>query len=128
MVLSISTYSKSASSDKTLNTCSKTPFLAHLRKRWKTKFQCPKDSGKSRHGASVRAIHSTASRNNRLSWAWRPGSPGLPGSKGANRSHYASLSTVQSIRSSPGASGLNQSLGTLFSDPSGSDLVWIDIK
>jgi hypothetical protein len=41
-------------------------------------LQLPNRSGRSRHGLPVRAIHSTASRNSRLSLPLRPGSVGLP--------------------------------------------------
>lgn len=101
MVPSMSTYSKSASTGKTLNTRSKTPFLAHLRKRWKTEFHNPNSSSKSRHGAPVRAIHRTASRNSRLSVADRPGSPSLPGSSDATRAHCESLRILRTMRPSP---------------------------
>jgi hypothetical protein len=64
----------------------------HLAKRWYTLFHAPKSGGKSRHGLPVRAIHSTASTNSRLSPAVRPGSVPLPGSKRAIRSYWSSLS------------------------------------
>src|SRR5258708_2011153 len=66
--------------------------VAMRRKRWYTLFHGPKSGGKSRHGLPVRAIHSTASTNNRLSAAVRPGSVDLPGSKGPIRSYWSSLS------------------------------------
>src|SRR3954471_15586826 len=96
MVPSRITYSKSASSDRTVKICSKTPRLAHLRNRWKTEFHLPKDSGRSRQGAPTRATHSTASRNSRLSAADCPGSPTFPGRRGASRSHCSSRKTIRS--------------------------------
>ena len=80
IVASSITHSKSGSC-KASNTRSQTPFLAHRLNRWKVLFQSPNRSGKSRHGAPVRTIHNTASRNNRLSFAGCPGSPARPGNR-----------------------------------------------
>jgi hypothetical protein len=54
----------------------------------KALFQLPKSSGRSRHGAPVRASQSTASTNSRLSAAVRPESMRLPGKCGSIRSHW----------------------------------------
>ena len=95
IVPSIITYSKSGSPDKVVKIFSNSPFNAHRRKRWKTEFHCPNATGRSRHGAPVRAIQSTASRKRRLSAPERPRSPGLPGSSGATRFHCASLNILR---------------------------------
>src|SRR6476469_788650 len=50
IVPSMMAYSKSGSPDKLLKILSNTPFIAHLRKRLKTEFQCPNASCRSRHG------------------------------------------------------------------------------
>src|SRR5262249_28465566 len=47
--------------------------LAQRSKRRHWLFQFPSRSGRSRHGAPVRAIHSTELINRRLSWANPPG-------------------------------------------------------
>src|SRR5215210_1553766 len=96
MVPSMSAYSKSGSPDKIWNRRSKMPFTAQRRKRLKTEFQFPKAGWRSRQGAPVRTIHSTASRKPRLSAPERPGSLAFPGSSGATRSHCASLNTLRS--------------------------------
>lgn len=87
MVPSMIAYSKSASPDKAVNTWSKTPALAHRRKRWNTEFQQPNEAGRSRQGAPARTIQSTASTNRRLFTPDRPGSPAFQGRRGAIRSH-----------------------------------------
>ena len=74
---------------------SKIPFLDQRRKRRNALFQLPKPIGKSRQGAPVRTIHKTASTNNRLSAAVRPGSPLLPGKSGEIFSYWASLNSVR---------------------------------
>ncbi len=79
-------HSKSGSC-QTFNSRSQTPCLDQRWKRWNTEFQSPKRSGRSRHGAPVRATHKTALMNLRLSWAVRPGSEDLPGSSSLIRSH-----------------------------------------
>jgi hypothetical protein len=65
----------------------------------KTLFQWPNEGGRSRQGLPVRAIHSTASTNSRLSLPRRPGSPGLPRQSGSIFAHWASVKTNRSIRS-----------------------------
>jgi hypothetical protein len=60
----------------------------------------------------VRAIHNTASTNNRLSRAVAPGSPILPGSSGAIRFHCSSLKIVR-IKADLHFSALNQKFGYL---------------
>src|SRR5471030_3003091 len=86
IVLSIKTSSRSASPASLASTACHISARDHLEKRWYTLFHGPKSGGKSRHALPVRAIHSTASTNSRLSPAVRPGSVPLPGSKGAIRS------------------------------------------
>ncbi len=58
-------------------TRSHTPLLRHLEKRMYTVCHRPNAFGKSRHGQPVRPIQRTASTNQRLSVAVRPGSPSL---------------------------------------------------
>src|SRR6185437_6287219 len=67
-----------------------TPFLAQRSKRRKAVFQLPKRSGRSRQGAPVLPIHSTASTNRRLLKAVRPRMPGRPGKRSWIRSHDSS--------------------------------------
>ncbi len=95
IVPSMITYSKSGSPDRLLKTRSNTPLSVHRRKRRQTEFQLPKGSGRSRHGAPVRAIHNTASRKRRLSLAVVPGSVALPGSKEAIRFHCLWVKTMR---------------------------------
>ena len=78
-----------------LKSRSHTPFCAHRQKRVYTVYHLPNSSGRSRHGAPVRATHNTPSTNKRLSSPLRPGSPILPGNSGAIRSHCALLKTVR---------------------------------
>ncbi|CAE6869723.1 hypothetical protein R75465_08199 [Paraburkholderia aspalathi] len=92
IVLSMKISSRSASPASSANTACHISARDHLAKRRYTLFHGPKSGGKSRHGLPVRAIHSTASTNNRLSAAVRPGSVDLPGSKGPIRSYWSSLS------------------------------------
>ena len=66
MVESSMTYSKSGSSAKALKRLSHTPAFDQREKRRKVLFQAPTSAGKSRHGAPVRATHSTDSTNRRL--------------------------------------------------------------
>ncbi len=89
MVLSRNTSSKSASSHSVANSVCQTPLSAQREKRLNTLFHGPNPGGRSRHGAPVRAIHSTASTNNRLSAPVRPRSPALPCSKGSIRFHWS---------------------------------------
>ena len=67
MVESRKTSSKSASLANSAKTRCQTPRSDQRAKRLYALFQGPKRSGKSRHGEPVRATHSTASTNNRLS-------------------------------------------------------------
>src|SRR5580704_2333675 len=78
MVASIMMCSKSGSAAKALKRLPQTPFCDHRLKRTNTLFQCPNAGGRSRHGAPVRNIQSTASTNRRLSSPARPLSPFLP--------------------------------------------------
>lgn len=71
-VLSIMTSSKSGSALTVWNTRSQIPDWVQRAKRVKVVCQWPSSGGKSRHGAPVRPIHNTASRNNRLSLAVTP--------------------------------------------------------
>lgn len=105
-VLSSITSSQSCSTRRVRNTRSHTPFLAHRAKRVKVVCQLPSSGGKSRHGAPVRPIHSTASMNRRLSLAVTPTSVALPGSKDSMRRHWSSLNTFRSI--SNAVSGLGE--------------------
>jgi hypothetical protein len=59
MVPSAMTYAKSGSPRSTLNIRSHTPLCTQRRKRWNTEFQLPREGGRSRQGAPVRAIHTT---------------------------------------------------------------------
>ena len=92
IVLSMKTSSRSASPASLASTACHISARDHLEKRWYTLFHGPKSGGKLRQGLPVRAIHSTASTNSRLSPAVRPGSVDLPCSKGAIRSYWSSLS------------------------------------
>src|SRR5262245_12294869 len=67
-----------------------TPFWAQRSKRFQTLFQSPKRSGRSRQGAPVLPIQSTASTNRRLFLATPPCWPGRPGSRSLIRSQWAS--------------------------------------
>jgi hypothetical protein len=69
-----------------------TPARDQRAKRWYVLFHEPNSGGRSRQGLPVRAIHSTASTNMRLSVPLRPGSPTLPGSKSSIRFHCPSRS------------------------------------
>src|ERR1019366_588135 len=98
-VLSMNSASKSTSWPTSLITRCHTPFLPQREKRVNVACQLPNAGGRSRHGEPVRAIHSTASRNNRLSFAVTPGSVALPGSKSLMRSHCSSRSRFLGIAS-----------------------------
>ena len=73
-----------------LRSSSQIPRLHQRLNRWNTEFHAPKRSGRSRHGAPVFAIQSTAFTNNRLSAAVRPGSLNLPGNRASIFSHCSS--------------------------------------
>ena len=89
MVLSRNTSSKSASSASSANTFCQMPLFDQRAKRMYTLFQSPNSVGRSRHGLPVRAIHSTASINCRLSSPLRPGSPVFPGNIDSKRCHWS---------------------------------------
>jgi len=97
MVPSMRAYSKSGCCNRSLNRRSNTPFFAHWRKRWKTLFQLPKASGRSRHGAPVRTRHKTAYKNKRLSAAVTPQSVALPGKCGKTFCQTSSVITKRSV-------------------------------
>src|SRR5262249_38486996 len=78
MMVESSTSHSRSSSWKCPKSLAQTPLCAHRLKRFQTEFQLPKRSGRSRQGAPVLAIHSTASMNRRLSLAVTPGSPCRP--------------------------------------------------
>src|SRR3982751_6019288 len=99
MVASTMAYSMSGSSEQASNSRCQTSAFTQSRKRVKTLFQCPNRGGRSRQGLPVRAIHSTASTNRRLSLPLRPGSPGLPRQSGSIFAHWASVKTNRSIQS-----------------------------
>src|SRR5665213_70249 len=92
MVASRYTWRKSLSLDSSMKTHCQTPLFDQRAKRTYTLFHSPKCSGKSRHGAPVRATHNTASTNRRLSAAVRPTSVALPGNNRSIRAHWALLS------------------------------------
>ena len=92
---SSTTYSKSGSSDTAASGRSQAPLADQRSNRRQTLLQLPGSAGRSRHGAPVRAIQSTASTKRRLSLPLAPGSPGLPGASGAIRSHCASVRQVR---------------------------------
>jgi hypothetical protein len=103
-VLSIMTSSRSGSWLSAWNTRSQTPVLVQRANRVNVVCQLPNSGGRSRQGAPVRPIHSTASTNRRLSRAVTPRSPALPGSKAWIRAHWSSRSTHLSISPTPAMS------------------------
>lgn len=96
-VLSKKTCSRSASVRKCESSRAHTPFCAQREKRTCVLCQLPNSGGRSRHGAPVRPIHSTASTKRRLSWAVTPRSETLPGSKCSIRCHCASLNNKRAM-------------------------------
>ena len=64
-VLSMQTFCISSLSETLASICSHTPNRLQLENRLNTLFQCPSLSGRSRHWAPERNIHSTASTNRR---------------------------------------------------------------
>jgi hypothetical protein len=60
-----------------------------------TVFQPRNSAGRSRQGPPVRAIHNTASTNNRGLGPVRPGSHSRPRQCGAMKSHWVSVSVVR---------------------------------
>src|SRR5258705_8759345 len=117
MVLSMKTSSKSASPASSAKTVCHTCARDHLAKRLYTLFQAPKSGGRSRHGLPVRAIHSTASTNCRLSAAVRPASVALPGSSWAIRAYWSSLSINLGILNVPKIQDVNRFLQKLTAPP-----------
>ena len=99
MVASTMAYSMSGSSETASNSRFQISAFTQSRKRVNTLFQWPNKGGRSRQGLPVRAIHSTASTNCRLSLPLRPGSLGLPRQSGSIFAHWASVKTNRSIRS-----------------------------
>src|SRR6267143_1135848 len=99
MVASTMAYSMSRSSETASNSRFQISAFTQPRKRVNTLFQWPNEGGRSRQGLPVRAIHSTASTNCRLSLPLRPGSPGLPRQSGSIFAHWASVKTNRSIHS-----------------------------
>lgn len=97
MVESISTCSISVCPATAWITRSHTPLRRHLEKRMYTVCHRPNSFGRSRHGQPVRPTQRTASINQRLSAAVRPGSPSLPGNTDSIRAHTSSLSNVRII-------------------------------
>src|SRR5262249_45222658 len=83
----------SGSSAKTLKRRSQMPLRDHLLNRVNTLFHLPNADGRSRHGAPVRKIQSTASTKRRLSSPVRPLSPSLPGTRLDIRDHCTSVSS-----------------------------------
>ena len=100
IVASIIMYSKSGSSANALKRLSQMPFFAQRLNRTNTLFQSPNADGRSRQGAPVRKIQSTASTNSRLSSPGRPLSPFLPGTQRSIRDHCTSVS-ARRTRSPP---------------------------
>jgi len=89
IVLSRNTSSKSASSHNVANSVCQPPLSDQRAKRLNTLFHGPNSAGRSRHGAPVLAIQSTASINKRLSAPVRPRSPALPWRSGSIRRHWS---------------------------------------
>jgi hypothetical protein len=63
--------------------------------------QLPSCGGKSRHGAPVRMIHNTASKNSRLSFAVTPRSQAFPESNGSSFAHCESFNSFRTTSSAP---------------------------
>src|ERR1700712_5345352 len=100
MVASTMAYSMSGSSDTVSNRRLKTSAFTQSRKRLYTVFHLPNNGGRSRQGLPVRAIHNTASTNNRLFPPVRPGSVGLPRQTGSIFFHCASVRMNRSMANS----------------------------
>jgi hypothetical protein len=100
IVESSSRFDNSESPPSVLSTRPQTSRLHQRLNRLYDVFHGPNRSGKSRHGAPVRAIQNTALTNIRLSWAVRPGSPDLPGSRGSIAVHCSSEISCRRISSS----------------------------
>lgn len=115
IVLSRKTSSKSASSDKRAKRVCHSPLSDQREKRLNTVFHGPNAGGRSRHGAPVRAINSTASTNSRLSAPVRPRSPGLAWSNPSIRAHWSSRCSNLGIRSSSQKTGCKHNSDTVNS-------------
>jgi hypothetical protein len=96
-VLSIMSASKSRSAPRTLMMPSHLPRLHQRLKRVYVLCQLPSSAGRSRQGEPVRAIHSTASINRRLSAAVTPLSLALPGNIASIFAHLLSLRSPLAI-------------------------------
>ena len=101
IVLSIINSSMSGSRDTAAEIRCHTPASRHRAKRTYTLCHGPNSFGRSRQGAPVRPIQSTASVNRRLSLAVTPQSPGFPGRRSLIRSHWSSFRTNRSITGHP---------------------------
>src|SRR3954470_22199471 len=99
MVASTMAYSMSGSSEAASKSRLKISAFTQSRYRLKTVFQGPNRGGRSRQGLPVRAIHSTASTNRRLSAPLRPGSDFFPRQCGSIFAHWASLMVNRSMAS-----------------------------
>src|SRR5215210_5412384 len=99
IVASTMAYSMSGSSEAASKSRLKISAFTQSRYRLKTVLQGPNSAGRSRQGLPVRAIHSTASTNRRLSAPLRPGSDFFPRQCGSILAHWASVSTNRSIAS-----------------------------
>ena len=97
MVLSMKSISKSGSPDTASANRTHVPFSHHRANRTYTLCQFPNSFGKSRQGDPVRAIQSTASKNNLLSLAVTPRSCCLPVQSGSNRAHWSSRNSNRSM-------------------------------
>lgn len=78
---------------KTLKRLFQMPLRDHRLKRVNTLFHLPNADGRSRQGAPVRKIQSTASTKRRLSSPARPLSPSLPETRFNIRDHCTSVSS-----------------------------------
>ena len=105
MVESMKTSRKLRSRPSVVNT-SATRRRDQRAKRWYVLFHEPNSCGRSRQGLPVRAIHSTASTNLRLSALLRPGSPTLPGNRLLDSASPLVISKLLSHRASNPCNGL----------------------
>ena len=90
-VASIMSHSKSGSSSTTSSSRSQIPLSRQRQNRRWVFFQSPNSGGRSRQGAPVRRIQTTALMNRRLSLATPPQSPFFPGRWGPIISQERSL-------------------------------------
>ena len=98
-VLSKKTSSRSRLPLMALKTRSHAPVLLQRENRVNVVCQLPSSAGKSRHGAPVRMIHNTASKNSRLSFAVTPRSDAFPESNGSSFAHCKSFNSFRTISS-----------------------------